>query len=103
MEPIESDILGLWSNDEPGEPHLEFGEDGTFSGSDGCNGIGGEYFADQGAVRVQLGASTLKACADIDDWLRGVKTVTVDGDTMQVMNENGDEIGQLQRSGEAAE
>lgn len=103
MAPIESNVLGLWSSDEPGEPHLEFGEDGTFSGSDGCNGIGGEYFADQGAVRVQLGASTLKACADIDDWLRGISTVTVDGDTMQVVNENGDEIGQLQRSGESAD
>lgn len=103
MESVEEQLIGDWVSDEAGDPHLEFSDDGTVSGSDGCNGIGGEFSVENEVVSVKLGASTLKACQGVDDWLRGVTTVAVDGDTMQVMNENGDEIGQLQRSGEAAE
>ncbi|GAA2177312.1 META domain-containing protein [Leucobacter tardus] len=96
-------VLGDWASEEKGQPHLTFAEAGKVSGSDGCNGIGGEYTVNDEDVTVSLGAATLKACPGVDDWLRGVATVTVDGDTMQVMNADGDEIGQLQRSDAAAE
>lgn len=103
MSSTEEQVLGNWLSDEAGDPHLEFADDGTVSGSDGCNGLAGDYVVEEDQVSVKLGASTLKACQGVDDWLRGVKTVTVDGDTMQVMNADGDEIGQLQRSDAAAE
>lgn len=103
MSSMEEQVLGNWLSDEAGDPHLEFSEDGTVSGTDGCNGLAGDYVVEEEAVSVKLGASTLKACQGVDDWLRGVKTVTVDDDMMTVMNADGDEIGQLQRSDAAAE
>ena len=43
-------------------------------------------------------ASTLMACADVDTWLSALDTATIDGSTMTVFDESGDEIGTLERS-----
>ena len=98
MGNLDEAILGDWVSDEQGDPHLTFTEGGRVSGSDGCNGIGGEYSVSEDVATVTLGAATLKACPGVDDWLRGVTSVTVDGDTMHVMNESGEDIGTLGRN-----
>lgn len=97
---VSDQILGAWSSDEKGTPRLEFDADGAVVGSDGCNGISTTYTVEGDRVVLEQFVSTLKACQGVDDWLRGVRSVTVDGDTLAVHNESGDEIGQLQRDAE---
>ena len=94
---VEQEILGTWVSDEPGKPRLAFAEDGTVKGTDGCNGISTTYEVEGETVVLEQFASTLKACKGVDDWLRGVHEVRVDGDTLLVSNSSGEEIGQLQR------
>lgn len=91
------DILGTWSIDAKGTPTLEFAEDGAVSGTDGCNGISTTYTVEGDRVVLEQFASTMMACQGVDDWLRGVREVTVDGDTLIVKNASGTEIGQLER------
>lgn len=94
------EIVGPWSSDERGNPRLEFAADGTVVGSDGCNGINTTYTVEGDRVVLEQFASTLKACQGVDDWLRGVREVTLDGETLLVMNDSGTEIGSLKRSTE---
>lgn len=102
MDNLEEQILGNWMSDETGNPQMEFADDGTLTGTDGCNGFRGDYTVEGEVATVKLGASTLKACQGVDDWLRGADTVTVEGDTMHVMDKNGEDIGTLERT-DAAE
>ena len=90
-------FIGTWSSDEPGEPHLTFGNDGTVRGSDGCNGISTTFTSDGEIAVLKPFASTLKACSGVDDWLRGVSSVSLDGDIMEVSDSEGEAIGTLQR------
>lgn len=96
----EGQLVGIWRSDEKGDPFLEFREEGRFVGSDGCNGLGGDYTVSGEAVKIERGGSTLKACPGVDDWLRSVASVTFEGDTMTVFDKNDDEIGQLHRASE---
>lgn len=43
---------------------LTFGDDGTLSGSSGCNSLGGEYKVEDKTVTFSNVASTLMACDD---------------------------------------
>lgn len=97
----EEQLIGVWRSDEKGEPFLEFKDDGTFSGSDGCNGIGGEYTVEDETVRIDRGGSTFMACPGVDDWLRKVASVTFEGATMTVFDKNDEQIGQLHRGASA--
>lgn len=99
--PLAEIIIGEWRSDDAGDPYLTFSEDGTMGGSDGCNGVGGEYTVDEEArfAHIERFASTLRACPDINDWLRGTSTVTVDEDGyMQVFDTEMEHIGQLYRA-----
>lgn len=93
----QKDLVGGWSSDEAGNPRLQFAEDGTVEGTDGCNGISSTYTIEEGRVLVAKRASTLMACPGVDDWLRAVSEVSVNGDTLVVKNGAGEEIGTLQR------
>jgi len=42
-------------------------------------------------------AATMMACGDVDTWLSGASSATVDGDTMSVLDEKGKEIGTLEK------
>ncbi|MGO1735409.1 MAG: META domain-containing protein [Leucobacter sp.] len=97
MENLEEAVLGTWASDEKGNPFLKFRDDGRVTGSDGCNGLQGDYTVEDETVTIKRGASTLMACPGVDDWLGKFSSITVAGDTMTVFNEDGDEIGQLQR------
>ncbi|WP_449281029.1 META domain-containing protein [Leucobacter sp.] len=91
-------VLGEWTSDEQGNPTLDFADDGTVRGTDGCNGISSTYTVERDRVLVEKFAATLMACPGVDDWLRAVREVSVDGDTMTVRNGAGEEIGTLQRA-----
>ncbi len=86
-----------FSSTEAGEPYVEFGENGRFTGSDGCNGFGGEYEVDGDVLVLNPGFTTLKACEGVDGWLQHAKTVALDGDTLRVYDAAGDELGTLSR------
>lgn len=90
-------VVGRWSSDEKGEPHLNFTEDGKVGGSDGCNGIGTTYEQDGSTVTLTRFATTLKACMGVDTWLREARHLEIDGETMTVMNGDHKEIGTLTR------
>lgn len=95
---VATEIVGLWRTDSTGEPHLEFTADGDVRGSDGCNGITTTYSIDGETIDVASFASTLKACKDVDGWLRSVRAVEIDGDVLVVMNSAGEQIGELNRA-----
>lgn len=94
------DPAGTWGDpSEESSPYLELEDDGSFSGSDGCNNLSGSWSVDEAdQVEFEDVASTMKACEDVDDWLSGLSVATVSGDTMTVLGQDGSEIGQLERS-----
>ena len=95
----EDQLLGKWSSEEPGNPRLEFVTAGEVRGSDGCNGIFSTYAIDGDRATIKPFASTMRACQGVDDWLRGVRSVAIDGDTLRAYDDAGTELGQLQREG----
>lgn len=91
-------LVGLWGEDSSGQPHLEFAADGTVHGSDGCNGITTTYSVNGDRVDLARFASTLKACPGVDDWMRGIRAVEVDGDVLVIKDASGAELGNLARA-----
>ena len=90
---------GTWGDaDDTTQPSLELAEDGTLSGTDGCNQLSGQWTENGVDLTFENVASTMMACADVDTWLSALDTATIDGSTMTVFDESGDEIGTLERS-----
>lgn len=93
-----TDILGIWGDrDTRGEPSLEFMEDGHYAGSDGCNNLMGSWQVEGDTIDLGAMASTLMACEDVDTWLSQAAAVVVNGDTLEVKDEGGQQIGTLDR------
>ncbi len=97
-------LAGTWG--EPGasgKPALEFtpasGESGgEYGGNDGCNTIGGEYTVTDGTVEFGMMRATMMFCEGVDTWLSQAHTATLEGDTLTVLDEQGAEIGTLERA-----
>jgi len=94
-----SDVTGTWA-EKDSEPlvDLELVEDGTVSGSDGCNQMTGTWKISGSEVEFGPFAATMMACEDVDTWLSGAASATVDGDQMSVLDDSGKEIGTLTKS-----
>jgi len=91
--------VGTWGEDTSGSPSLTFAEDGTVSGTDGCNRLAGSWTQDGDTL--DFGGSlisTLMACEDVDTWLSGITTATVDGDTLTALDADGAALGTLERT-----
>ena len=71
---------------------------GTVTGSDGCNQLNGTWKVDGSEVEFGPFAATMMACEDVDTWLSGASSATVDGDEMTVLDENGKEVGTLKKA-----
>lgn len=95
---VTEQLIGSWISNEPGTPHLNFASDGSVTGSDGCNGISTRFNVDGDTARLDPSMGTLMACQGVDDWLRGVKEVRIDGDELRVFDGSGAEIGTLHRT-----
>jgi heat shock protein HslJ len=75
---------------------LTFNEDGTVSGSSGCNGLGGDYSVEGDKITFGEFVSTLMACdAPIMQQedaahkvMNGTATYTIEGDTLTITNNN---------------
>ena len=92
-------VLGAWGEDAPGQPRLEFTEDGRFAGTDGCNRLFGSWDQDGAEVTFGMTGSTMMACEGVDTWLERLHTGRVEGEILHISNVAGDEIGTLTRSG----
>lgn len=92
-------VVGSWGQvDVQGEPSLVFAEDGSFSGSDGCNRLFGEYTVNDGVVEIAPVGSTMMFCEGVDTWLLNAATAIVDGDTLVISDAAEVEIGLLERA-----
>ncbi|MFF9564573.1 META domain-containing protein [Leifsonia sp. NPDC014704] len=92
-------VVGRWGSTSTGQPNLDIENDGTFSGSDGCNTLSGKGQIEGDEITFGPIASTLMACENVDTWLSKAATGNVSGDTMTVLDDGGSTIGTLNRSG----
>jgi hypothetical protein len=83
-----------------GTPAVTFAADGSWSGSDGCNGQGGRWLiGTDGAVVSTAGPSTLIGCAGVPvgSWVSRARRAAFDGATLVLEDAFGHEIGRLLR------
>ena len=94
------DPAGTWGDtSDTTAPSLELEDDGSFSGTDGCNQLNGSWSVDEADhVQFEDVSSTMMACDGVDTWLVGLSQATVSDDTMTVLGQDGSEIGTLQRT-----
>lgn len=93
----ESDLVGSWVTGEtydsaPNEPYLTISDDGTWKGSDGCNGVEGEWsLASDGTLTASSGFSTLIACegAPLPQYLTDSTAAFLDGDSLVLADGEG--------------
>lgn len=97
--PATTQVSGTWGDtSRQSSPSLELGANGALSGTDGCNRLVGEYQATNDAIIFDQVASTMMFCEDVDTWLSGLSTATVNDKTMTIFDKNGVEIGTLTRN-----
>lgn len=94
--PLHDQVVGTWHLEGidtnaatyPDRPVVRFDSDGTWSGSDGCNGLGGTWrVAEGGAFVATPGPQTLIGCSNVEyaAILAAAGRVEVDGDRMIVL------------------
>jgi len=86
---------GTWTGAE--DTHLDLSADGTVTGNDGCNHIGGSWEEDGEQIVFSDMIATLMACPDVDVWLKDPRTATITEDTMVVYGPGETELGELHR------
>jgi heat shock protein HslJ len=78
------------------EAGLTFNDDGTVTGTSGCNGLGGEYTVEGDQITFGEFVSTLMACDDpimvqegaMHQVLNGTATYKIDSNTLTLINNN---------------
>ncbi|MGK0714635.1 META domain-containing protein [Leucobacter sp. W1153] len=96
-----ADVVGTWGDSEAqGQPSIQFAEDGTFGGTDGCNRLFGEYTVNGDVVEFGNMGSTMMFCEGVDTWLSEAATARVDGDLLVVSDASDSKIGTLERVAE---
>lgn len=82
-------------------PHVAFAADGTWTGSDGCNGGSGRWAVDgDGGFLATSGPSTLMFCegAPIPSWVAQAASAGFDADgLLHLFNASGNALGSLAR------
>ncbi|MCQ1946004.1 META domain-containing protein [Arthrobacter sp. zg-Y1116] len=94
-----ADVTGPWGDvDNPDAPSLDFSPDGRVSGTDGCNRLMGHWTVSGNRVTLRDMATTLMACPPgMDTWLAAGAAADVDGGTLRIYDQAGNEIGVLER------
>jgi hypothetical protein len=93
-------LLGRWVPVANGGPaYVEFKDDNTWTGSDGCNGNGGRWFATSGSMVATTGPSTLIACdgAPIPVWLSSTRMAGFENEVLVLLDVKGAEVGRLKK------
>ena len=97
------DLAGRWvpaSLDGPTDPHVLFTADGSWTGSDGCNGNQGRWAANgTGDLLATSGMSTMMFCegAPVPSWLAQARLAVIDTGILRLLDVNGTELGRLER------
>lgn len=91
-------LVGTWGSTAAAQPNLTIENDGTFSGTDGCNRLTGKGSIDGDTITFGSMASTLMACQGVDEWLGKAATATAEGSTLTVHDDTGRTIGTLHTS-----
>lgn len=88
---------GMWSeSSDPNAPFIDFAEDGSFSGNDGCNNIFGSWkVSDDGSVEFDSVGSTLMACDGVDEWLTAASQAYIVAGVMSIQDASGLVVGEL--------
>ncbi|GAA1956031.1 META domain-containing protein [Agromyces allii] len=94
------DPVGTWGDtSDTSAPSLVLADGGGLTGTDGCNRLTGTWTVDESDhVEFHDVASTRMACEGVDTWLEGLSQATVADDTMTVLDQDGSEIGTLERA-----
>lgn len=97
-----AELVGRWvPADGPSEtdPHVVLDDDGTWEGSDGCNGTGGRWAVSEGRLLGLAGPTTLIGCpgAPVGTWMGGAAYATFDGAELVLVGADGTELGRLVR------
>lgn len=83
------------------DPHVEFGSNGIWTGSDGCNGGGGRWAVrESGEFLATSGPSTLIGCegAPVPSWVAQASAAGINADGwLLLFDAHGAEIGRLAR------
>ncbi|MEF2978659.1 META domain-containing protein [Subtercola sp. YIM 133946] len=91
--------IGYWTQSRTStSPFLSLSADRTFTGSDGCNIIGGTWTPGSAAsqsVTFTDVTSTMMFCEGVDTWLSAAASASVQGSIMTVQNAGGQVIGSL--------
>jgi heat shock protein HslJ len=95
------DPVGTWG--DPSAEYLSLADDGSLSGSDGCNRLTGTWEVEADQVRFGSLASTKMACEDVDDWLSQADAASISDSTMTVLSSTGAKIGTLEKSSDDPE
>jgi heat shock protein HslJ len=96
--PPTDDPVGQWGEIVERSAYLTILEDGTVTGNDGCNSIGGTWTLTGGVVEFSEMFTTLMMCPPRDTDLGGpVVTGIAKGDRLYVLDEDGNVSGILPR------
>lgn len=97
-------LLGKWvpvAYQVQTDPHVQFLSDGTWEGSDGCNGAQGRWAIGESAdFLASSGPSTLIGCegAPVPSWVAQAARAGVDGEWLLLFDQDGSETGRLERA-----
>lgn len=93
-----SDVTGQW-NEPSSKPLVDllFLANGSVSGSDGCNQMNGTWKINGSTVEFGPFSATMMACADVNTWLSGAASATIDGTTMTILDDKATTIGTLEK------
>jgi hypothetical protein len=97
-------LVGRWvPTEDPRRAYVELRPDGSWDGSDGCNGQSGRWVAGpRGAFLATTGLSTLVACRNVPlgSWLGATWRAGLDRGTLVLLDAGGQELGRLRRVGD---
>ena len=92
-----SSYVGTWTSDRPAGTQLQLKDGGDLSGNDGCNAMSGQWTESKGRITFSKLAVTTKACPDVDPWLSKAASARSDGDTLNVYDSAGTQVGVLDK------
>ena len=98
-EGVDSSPIGVWRNEANPDVTLTIEDDGTVSGSDGCNRIvGGTATVKESRVEFGALATTMMFCEGVDTWLSQAASGQSAGGVLTISDAAGAEIGTLVRA-----
>ena len=92
------DFTGTWGANAQGEPSIEIMEDGSFSGTDGCNRIFGQGKIAGDTFEFGAAATTQMACPDVKVWLVDPASAKLVGGKLEISDSKGEVLGTLPKA-----